>query len=359
MWPAGLNRSFGGFCAATFVIGSGLGSLETAANPYLAVCGPPKYAEIRINLAQAFNGIGTVVAPALASYVFFTNTDDSVDALKRVQWVYLAIGIFVFVLAAVFFISTIPEVTDQDMAFQVATTHVDEQDKPFWKHYKLFHATFAQFTYTGAQVAIASYFINYATETWPAVDNSTGSKYLAGAQAAFTVGRFLGAFLMKYIRPRWVFLGYISGVVAFCAASTTQRNETGVAMLFLTLFFESVCFPTIVALGIRGLGRHYKRGSGFIVGGVSGGAAIPPLLAHVADLRNDTGFAFIVPTMFMVLAWTYAVAVNFVPAYRDTVDKVGSSDIGLTGSALDNGGKKDGEDVEAPGVVEKGEVVHV
>jgi FHS family L-fucose permease-like MFS transporter len=164
---------------------------------------------------------------------------------------------------------------------------------------------------------------------------------------------------MKYIRPRWVFLGYISGVVAFCAASTTQRNETGVAMLFLTLFFESVCFPTIVALGIRGLGRHYKRGSGFIVGGVSGGAAIPPLLAHVADLRNDTGFAFIVPTMFMVLAWTYAVAVNFVPAYRDTVDKVGSSDIGLTGSALDNGGKKDGEDVEAPGVVEKGEVVHV
>lgn len=69
------------------------------------------------------------------------------------------------------------------------------------------------------------------------------------------------------------------------------------AMLFLTLFFESVCFPTIVALGIRGLGRHYKRGSGFIVGGVCGGAVVPPILGHVADMRNDTGFAFIVPTM--------------------------------------------------------------
>lgn len=100
-------------------------------------------------------------------------------------------------------------------------------------------------------------------------------------------------------------------------------------MLFLTLFFESVCFPTIVALGIRGLGRHYKRGSGFIVGGVCGGAAIPAITGHVADMRNNTGFAMIVPTMFMVLAWTYALAVNFVPAYRDTVDKVGSSDIGL------------------------------
>ncbi|OJJ02927.1 hypothetical protein ASPVEDRAFT_705626 [Aspergillus versicolor CBS 583.65] len=354
MWPAGLNRSFGGFCAATFVIGSGLGSLETAANPYLAVCGPPKYAEIRINLAQAFNGIGTVVAPALASYVFFTDTADNVNALKRVQWVYLAIGVFVFLLAGVFFMSTIPEVTDEDMAYQVSTTHISEQEKPFWKQYKLFHATLAQFTYTGAQVAIASYFINYVTETWPGTSSSAGSKYLAGAQAAFTVGRFLGAFMMKFIRARWVFLAYLSGVVAFCAASTTQRNQTGVAMLFLTLFFESVCFPTIVALGIRGLGRHYKRGSGFIVGGVSGGAAIPALLAHVADMRNNTGFAFIVPTMFMVVAWTYALAVNFVPVYRDTVDKVGESDIGLQSD-----GGADGKDVEAMGGSEKGEVVHV
>jgi FHS family L-fucose permease-like MFS transporter len=174
MWPAGLHQSFGGFCGATFVIGSGLGSLETAANPYLTgeiampqtvyrslllidlslprlVCGPPRYSEIRINFAQAFNAIGTVVGPVLGSYAFFTETSDDVAALQRVQWVYLAIGIFVFCLAAVFFVSNIPEVTDEDMAFQVAQTHVDEQDKPFWKHYKLFHATLSQFTYTGAQ----------------------------------------------------------------------------------------------------------------------------------------------------------------------------------------------------------------
>ncbi|GAQ44494.1 hypothetical protein AtubIFM56815_001077 [Aspergillus tubingensis] len=333
MWPAGLNRSFGGFCAATFVIGSGLGSLETAANPYLTVCGPPKYAEIRINLAQAFNGIGTCVAPALASYVFFTSTEDDVNALKRVQWVYLAIGIFVFVLAGVFFISTIPEVTDQDMAFQVAETHVGEQDKPFWKQYRLFHATLAQFTYTGAQVAIAGYFINYVVETWPGTTSATGSKYLAGAQGAFAMGRFLGAIIMRFVKARWVFLAYLSLTVAFIAASITQRDQKGIAMLFCTLFFESVCFPTIVALGIRGLGRHYKRGSGFIVGGVSGGAVVPPILGHVADMRNSTGFAMIVPTMFMVVAWTYALAVNFVPAYRDMVDKVGESEIGLRDEA--------------------------
>ncbi|KAH2860347.1 hypothetical protein KXW28_000448 [Aspergillus fumigatus] len=298
MWPAGLNRSFGGFCAATFVIGSGLGSLETAANPYLAVCGPPKYAELRINLAQAFNGIGTCVAPTLASYVFFTDTQDDVSALKSVQWVYLAIGIFVFLLAGVFYLSNIPEVTDEDMAFQVAETH-----------------------------------------------------YLAGAQGAFTVGRFSGALLMKYMRARWVFLAYLSGVVAFLAASITQREQNGIAMLFVTMFFESVCFPTIVALGIRGLGRHYKRGSGFIVGGVCGGAVVPPLLGHVADMHNSTGFAMIVPTMFMVAAWTYAVAVNFVPAYRDTVDKVGDSQIGLT----EGGGAGVMKDIEARGMEKSAE----
>ncbi|KAK2768851.1 hypothetical protein FQN54_000711 [Arachnomyces sp. PD_36] len=329
MWPAGLNQSFGGFCGATFVIGSGLGSLETAANPYLAVCGPPKYAEIRINFAQAFNAIGTVVGPVLGSYAFFTTTADDVHALQSVQWVYLAIGIFVFCLAGVFFVSNIPEVTDADMAFQVAETHTGSDDKPFWKQYRLFHAAFAQFTYTGAQVAIAGYFVNYAVETRPGTSDQTAANFLAGAQGAFAVGRFSGTFLMKFVRPRFVFLGYLAGVIVFLATSTTQRGDTGVSMLFMTLFFESVCFPTIVALGIRGLGRHYKRGSGWIVGGVCGGAVVPPLLGFASDQRNDTGFAMIVPTMFMVAAFSYAVAVNFVPTYRDPADKIGESEIGI------------------------------
>ncbi|KAK2788317.1 hypothetical protein FQN53_003851 [Emmonsiellopsis sp. PD_33] len=307
-----------------------LGSLETAANPYLAVCGPPKYAELRINFAQAFNAIGTVVGPVLGSYAFFTTASDDLAALRRVQWVYLAIGIFVFVLAGVFFVSNIPEVTDADMEFQVAETHIEGNEKSFWKRYQLFHAAAAQFFYTGGQVAIASFFINYAVETRPGTSNSTGANFLAGAQGAFAVGRFSGTFFMKFVRPRWVFLVYLTGVIIFLAASTTQGGDIGIV-----LFFESVCFPTIVALGIRGLGRHYKRGSGWIVGGVCGGAAIPPLLGHVADLRGNTGFAMVVPTIVMVIAWSYALAVNFVPSYRDPADKIGDSGIGIVSERSD------------------------
>ncbi|KAK4507212.1 hypothetical protein PRZ48_000947 [Zasmidium cellare] len=212
-WPCLVYRSFGGFCAAIFIIGNGLGSLETAANPYITICGPPRYSEIRINFSQAFNGIGTVIAPVLGSYVFFkdvnTGSDNGNDDLKSVQWVYLAIACFVFLLAGVFYLSPIPEITDADMEFQAEEANANVAQGPFWKQYRLFHAAFAQFCYTGAQVAIASYFINYCTDE-AGKTSAVGAQLLAGAQGAFALGRFAGVAIMRFMRPRWVFLGYLT-----------------------------------------------------------------------------------------------------------------------------------------------------
>ncbi|KAL2847554.1 major facilitator superfamily domain-containing protein [Aspergillus pseudoustus] len=324
--PSIKQHSFGGFCACIFIIGNGLGSLETAANPYIAICGPPKYSEIRINLSQAFNGIGTVVAPVLGSYVLFDFDDQR--ALENVQWVYTAIAIFVFCLALVFFFSTIPEITDADMEYQAQETGTGDNEKPLRKQYRLFHAAFAQFCYCGSQVAIAGYFINYVTETRPGTSSATGSKFLAGAQAAFAVGRFVGVILMHFYKPRWIFGVFLTMCIVFIAPSITQRGNIGMSMLYVVLFFESICFPTIVALGLRGLGRHTKRGSGFIIGGVIGGACVPPLLGVAADARN-TGFAMVVPLCFFVAAWTYPICVNFVPSYRNCADAYTAVDVGL------------------------------
>ncbi|KAJ4261631.1 hypothetical protein NW762_007064 [Fusarium torreyae] len=326
-------KSFAGFCMSIFIIGNGLGSLETAANPFITVCGPPRYSEIRINISQAFNGIGTVIAPVLGSYVFFNNLDDSA-ALDNVQWVYLSIAVFVLILAFLFYMSKIPEITDADMAFQAQETHSEADQKPFWKQYKLFHASFAQFCYTGAQVAIASFFINYAVEMRKNTTDSTGAKFFAGAQAAFTVGRFFGTLLMKFCKPRKVFLGFLTMCIVFIAPPIVHHGNTGVAFLYLVLFFESICFPTIVALGMRGLGRHTKRGSGFIVAGVVGGACVPPLTGAVADM-HDVGIAMVVPMMFFVAAWSYPLCINFVPSYKKVVDVFYEADIGLAGRTLD------------------------
>ena len=212
------------------------------------------------------------------------------------------------------------------MPCKAESTHANTDIQPFRKQYRLFHAAFAQFcckikqinhsptklthktkkTDTGAQVAIAGYFINYVTETRPNTSSALGAQFLAGAQGAFAMGRFTGVALMRFIRPRYVFLFYLSFCIVFICPAITQRGNTGMAMLYVTLFFESICFPTIVALGMRGLGKYTKRGSGFIVGGVCGGAVVPPIVGAVADLHNSTATAMVVPLCFFVAAWSYA-----------------------------------------------------
>ncbi|GIZ49756.1 hypothetical protein CKM354_001278300 [Cercospora kikuchii] len=323
-WPALVYRSFGGFCAAIFVIGNGLGSLETAANPYITICGPPKYSELRINFSQAFNGVGSVVAPLMGSYIFFKDVDDDANAIKNVQWVYLAIACFVFCLAVVFCFSDIPEITDADMALQAQSANASNADKPLRKQYRLFHASFAQFCYCGSQVAIAGYFINYCVETKAGTSSSTGAQLLAGAQGAFAVGRFLGVILMKYIRPRIVFLVFFTMIIIFISPSIGVRGDAGIAMLYGTLFFESIIFPSIVALGMKGLGRHSKQGSGFIIAGVIGGAVVPPILGAVSDIKgSNTAYAMTVPLFFFILAWSFGWCVNFVESYRAPIDAMG------------------------------------
>lgn len=225
------------------------------------------------------------------------------------------------------------------MAYQAHETHTDSDAEPFIKQYKLFHAAFAQFCYTGAQVAIASFFINYATSTRPNTGDAAGAQFFAGAQAAFAVGRFLGAFVMKYVRPRTVFLAFLTGCIVFMIPAvilpeTTARSSAGVVMLYMVLFFESICFPTIVGLGMRGLGRHTKRGSGYIVAGVVGGACVPPLTG-VANDKHGNGVGMVVPLAFLAAAWSYAFAVNFTPSYVKVVDSFGEAEVGLQGRNVD------------------------
>jgi MFS transporter, FHS family, L-fucose permease len=157
----------------------------------------------------------------------------------------------------------------------------------------------------------------------------------------------VGVGLLWFIKPRWIFLAFQLLVIVFLAPAITQRGDIGVSMLFVVLFFESICFPTIVALGMKGLGRHSKRGSGWIVAGVIGGACVPPLTGYSGDVYG-TGTAMFVPLIFFLGSLSYAICVNFVPYYRDTIDAVNDTPVGVQPRGLG--------DVEAPGV-EKHHVV--
>ncbi|KAF2255012.1 putative L-fucose-proton symporter [Trematosphaeria pertusa] len=348
-WPSGMKRSFGGFCGSMFVVGSGLSTLETSANPFIATCGPPKWSELRLNLAQAFQAIGSVVAPVLASFVIFKGIHgEDKNSLQSVQWVYLGIACFVFLLAIVFFFAPIPEVTDADMAEQSeqAAASTGYQDKPLSRQYTLFWGTIAQFCYVGSQVAIAGYFIHYCVEVKPSLSSADGANLLAVAQALFAVGRFSAALLMKYVRPRLILLAFMTGIVIFISAAIGTYGNTAIAMLSLVLFFESCIFPTIFTLSLRGLGRHTKRGASFLVASVSGGAVFPPMLGAVVDAKN-TRIAMAVPLAGFLVAYSFPVYLNLFKAQE--LDAFNETNIGVE-TPVEKVGEVEqfsGKDVEA------------
>ncbi|EWC44298.1 hypothetical protein DRE_01124 [Drechslerella stenobrocha 248] len=305
-WPSGIYSSFAGFCGSMAVVGWGLSTLEVSANPYLATCGPPKYSDIRLATAQSVQAVGTVVAPVLASHVFFKNTAD-LTSLKNVQWVYLGVGVFVLCLAVAFFFAPIPEITDADMELQATSDEFAEEVGPLSKQITLFWGVGAQFCYVGAQCAIAGFFINYTLETGR--DHATSANLLAVAQGLFAIGRFAAAGMMKFVRPRYVLAIFLGGCSVFSILAMNIHGTTGLAFLHVLFFFESCCFPLIFTLAIKKLGRHTKLGASFLVSAISGGAVWPQILAQVAD-RKSTHFAIIVPFIGFVLAFSFPVYVN-------------------------------------------------
>ncbi|KAK3305730.1 major facilitator superfamily domain-containing protein [Chaetomium strumarium] len=287
-WPSGVKRSFGGFCGSMFVVGAGLATLETAADPFL------------LNLAQAVQGVGSFVAPLLASRVFFASTVDNNEGLKSVQWVYLGVACFDVLLIVLFVLAPMPEITDADMHAQEG--EIGQYDPgPFRKQTNLFLAVWSQFCYVGAQVAVANYFINFCEEAGR--DRATSSDLLAVGQGLYAFNRFVagGLLTLPLFKPRYMLAAYLGLCFVFVIAAMTTSGSASIAMLTLVLCFESCCFATIFTLGLRGLGRHTKMGGSLLVAAISGGMVFPPMTGAVLDARN-AHIAMAIPMMGYILA---------------------------------------------------------
>jgi MFS transporter, FHS family, L-fucose permease len=201
------------------------------------------------------------------------------------------------------------------------------EDKPIHKQYKLLLGVLGQFCYVGAQVAVASQFIRYSEESAYITTAQASDRY-AIAQAIFAVGRFAAAAAFMLVKPRWVLLGFTGMVVVFISLSMGIHGEGGVACMSLVLFFESCIFPTIFTLAIRGLGRHTKRGSSWIVASVSGGALFPSLTGLVAD-HSSYHLAMGVPLAGFSVSFVFPIYLNLYCAkeldgFRET--KIGYRD---------------------------------
>ncbi|KAI0027821.1 major facilitator superfamily domain-containing protein [Vararia minispora EC-137] len=300
-WPSAVYRVYGGFVACTFVIGCGLSCLEVAANSYIAVLGTPQYAAMRLNFSQGFQGVASFAGPLIASTYFFRGANAT--SLATVQWVYLAVAGLGLVLNILFFFCDLPEIREEELA-----VNAGDQEESFWKQYRCVFGFVAQTAYVGSQVAVASLVVNFLSEQGVGISKSTASLMFSFCQLTFTVGRFVGVVLLKWIDPALLLSFY--GLMCCTWSITVGLSPAwaGVAALYLLFFFESICYPTIFTLGTKGLGVYTKKGSGLIVMGVGGGAWYPPAQASVAD-RISTRRSYLVPFAGYAAMTIYAVGI--------------------------------------------------
>lgn len=295
--PGGQLLSFPFFLFSLFVIGCGLTCLETSANPYVTVLGNAEGAARRINLSQSFNGLGWIVGPLIGGhFAFAVGADKGSIAIP-----YAIIGVVVLCVALVFAQVKLPEVQADGVA-QTESAHVTDS---LWQHRNFVYGLIALFLYVAAQTGINSFFINYVTEH-ASVSNVNASLLLGfGGMGLFMAGRMGGSWLMLRVRAERVLLYCAVGATLAMAVLLSGAGVAGVAAFMLCYLCESIMFPTIFALALKGVGQHTKRASSFLIMSIVGGAIAPVLMGLIAD-HASMAMAFIVPLCCFVVIAAYA-----------------------------------------------------
>jgi FHS family L-fucose permease-like MFS transporter len=304
--------AFWSFLLGVCVIAMGLTVLETVANPYTTVLGPERYAALRINLAQSFNGVGWMLGPIIGGAFFYSAGGVEV-AHGRLYIPYVGVATLVLALAVVFYQAYVPELKVLDKyrldGHHDPSSQLLRRQDSIWLRSHFVGAVLAQFLYVAAQAGIFSFFINYMVSETPALADGArlteqGAARLQGLVGfgLFTLGRITGSAFLSKASPHRLLGTYALINVLLCALVALKLGWISAAAVFLTFFFMSISFPTIFALGIDGLGSQAKKASAFIVMAILGGAILPRLMGYVGDLY-DMSVAFLVPLgCFAVIA---------------------------------------------------------
>lgn len=294
MLPATFIQTFGSFLLCLFIIACGLTCLETAANPYTTVLGPPLSGERRINFSQSFNGLGWIAGPLVGGLLIFSGDPGNGNKFSSIALPYMLIGALVLIVAILFWRVSFPPIKEEVHASESEESGGTIADLLKYPHFVM--AVIAQFLYVAAQTGVNSFFINYVTEEMPQISNLEASQILAfGGFGLFWLGRFTGSTLfMRIIRPNRLLAFYAFMNVISMALVVAGIGLPSVIALFMTYFFMSVMFPTIFALGIKELGPLTKKASSFLVMSIVGGAIIPVIMGRIADI-STMALGFIVP----------------------------------------------------------------
>jgi FHS family L-fucose permease-like MFS transporter len=297
--PGEYYMSFPFFLFSLFVIACGLVFLETAANPYMTELGDRATAASRLNLAQSFNGLGCICGPLLGGLLLFGQGDGDVSH-SHISLPYLVMGVVVLCVALVFSRVKLPEIVHTE-----APRTADGRASKLWSCRLFTFGLFALFCYEISEISINSFFINYVTEDgW--LDARRASLILSfGGLGLFMCGRFVGSWVMRFVRAERALLCCAAGAVVAVGLVLANVGWASRAGLLLVYVCEAIMFPTIFAIALKGLGIYTQRASSYLMMSPIGGAVGPLLMGYVADTTSMT-FSFVVPLMGFVVVLLYA-----------------------------------------------------
>ena len=318
--PGAEIMAFPFFLFSLFVIGCGLTFLETSANPYVTVLGDAEASEQRINFSQSFNGLGWILGPLAGGWFLFSQENSPNIALP-----YAIIGLVVLLIGGVFCFVRLPEIKDtvspeEESGHQddpreenrdLSTTTVESSStlseiRILSRKSAFVFGWVALFLYVAAQTGVNSFFINYATEHIAITDSMAATLLSFGGMGLFMLGRLGGSWAMGRIRAERLLA--ILAIIATLATSAVvlAPGGLGFAALLVVYLCESIMFPTIFALALRGVGAHTKIASSLLIMSIVGGAVAPLLMGIVAD-GHSMALGFVVPLVCFVVIAAYAV----------------------------------------------------
>ncbi|KZN39739.1 sugar MFS transporter [Pseudoalteromonas luteoviolacea] len=276
--PAAIIGLYEVFLLALFVLASGITVLQVSANPYVSALGKPETAPSRLTLTQAFNSLGTTIAPFFGAYLLFSSEQGTVsNGAEAVKVPYLILAATLAVLAVVFAVLKLPKLVESKEESSTNT-------RPLTDHPHLMLGAIGIFLYVGAEVSIGSFLVSFLHQPSIAgLNEAQAAKLIAYYWGGAMIGRFIGAAVMQKIAGGKVlaFNAVVSmGLIIFAV------NQTGALAMWAMLavgLFNSIMFPTIFSLAISGLGKDASRGSGLLCLAIVGGAIIPIWQGILAD----------------------------------------------------------------------------
>lgn len=301
--PASMAGSPYPFFAALFILACGLCIIENGAHPCATGMGPEDGAAQRINIAAAFNGVGWIVGPLIGTWLILGGDGSNFDIAKP----YIFVAVVVLLVCLLLSFIRLPE-AEMAAEAEASALEAGTATGSIWQHKHFKWALVAQFLYVGAQTGVNSFFINYTTELDPSISKATAGLLLSfGGMGLFFIGRLLSSLFMKWVSPSRL-LTFFGVLATLCM--TLVMMEVGVVSLiamFMTFFFMSTMFPTIFALGVRGMGAHTKQASSYLVMCIVGGAVFPICMGLLGQSSMALGFllpllAFAYITVFAKMA---------------------------------------------------------